>query len=407
MILNLETTELYEKTLAMEAAGFDIIEHRGGTRSSKTITLAQRVITILTSEPNKKIGIGRKTFTALRDTAMHDTIEILHANGLYRKEWHSRRDNVFVYPYTGSKIHFVGLDNPQKKRGAEWNYFWFNEATETVPDDFRQIYMRMSRKSEDGKPNIVYIDFNPDDSSHYIKTDLEDQGRTGLIISNYKDNGFLDTETVRRIEEMEKYDPDFWKIFGMGEWGEIKGQIFTNWKTIPSFPDETYMDWIVYGMDFGYSLHPSTLVKIGYDRRRNTLAMECLLYRTGMVNRELANIMRSHGLDNNSEVYADLDGMLSIAEINEHGFNVIGAVKGPGSVEFGIQLLKEYNLEIVGPGNFTQEAQRYKWIYDSKKEVYLRKPVKAFDHCWDAARYAVVMKIAGGMITRKGKAGVW
>ena len=158
--LELNVTPVYTRN--MTAPG-DIIINRGGTRSSKTYSLAQLFITKLISERDKRFLISRKTSPALRLSVKATVMEILKETYLYDLGKEHKTEGTFTYGPTGSVFHFVAVDDPQKFRGPEWNYVWMNEANEFQFEEFNQLYLRLSRKSSDSKPNQMYIDFNPSD----------------------------------------------------------------------------------------------------------------------------------------------------------------------------------------------------------------------------------------------------
>lgn len=84
----------------------------------------------------------------------------------------------------------------------------------------------------------------------------------------------------------------------------------------------------------------------------------------------------------------------SIAELRKHGVNAIGARKGPDSIRFGIDWLKQQKI-IVDKSciNWQNELRQYKWKegLDGKPINYngKPKPVDANNHLIDAGlRYA-------------------
>jgi len=69
----------------------------------------------------------------------------------------------------------------------------------------------------------VIIDFNPDDEEIRINKEIEqrrmsEEKDVNVIISTYKDNPFLPEAQVKEIERLEKTNPRFWKVYGLGEY---------------------------------------------------------------------------------------------------------------------------------------------------------------------------------------------
>ena len=385
--LKLKTTKIFQRNLVAEN---DIIVNRGGTRSSKTFSLCQLMCFRLISEPNKRIIIARKTFPSLRHSVLKDMITMLKDLDIYDLGTHNKSEHTFTYHHTGSQIIFLSVDDAHKVRGLESNYVWLNEADAFTFEDFNQLYIRLSRKSKDGKSNQIYLDFNPSNMYSWIKTELEDKGRASIIKSNYLDNAFLDAKTKQRIEYMRLNDPNFWRIYGMGEWGEIKGLIYSNWQVTANMPD--HYDWKYMGLDFGFTNDPSALVSIVKDGQN--IYVNELIYETGLTNLDLIAKMVSIGV-NNVVIYADSAEPKSIAEINKTPdaraarIKLVPTTKGRDSVKHGINIVQQQKLLITDTShNLQKEIQSYKW--QEKNNELVNAPIAGYgDHALDAMRYAI------------------
>ena len=316
-------------------------------------------------------------------------IELLVETEIMQQGTHNKAEHTFIYHPTRSQIVFASIDDPQKFRGAEWSYAWLNEANEFNYEDFNQIYLRMSRKSKDNKKNQVYLDFNPSDMFSWIKTELEDKKRADVILSTYKDNTFLDVETVKRIEWLKDNDESFWKIYGLGEWTTISGLIYNNWETVEDMP--TDVKFTVYGLDFGYTNDPSALVKISF--KEGMFYLEEMIYKTGLINQDIANHMRELGINRTVAIFADSSEPKSIEEIYRQGFNIKPTAKGRDSVINGIDVVKSYQLRITtSSSNLLKEIRGYKWQEDKNNNL-VNKPTDYNNHLMDAMRYGITMAI--------------
>jgi len=385
--LKLKTTSIFNKNLT---ANTDIVVNRGGTRSSKTYSLCQLMCFKLISEPNKRIIIARKTFPSLRHSVLKDMITMLKQLGIYDLGHHNKSEHTFTYNYTQSQLIFLSVDDAHKVRGLESNYVWLNEADAFTFEDFNQLYLRLSRKSEDNKMNQIYLDFNPSDMYCWIKTQIEDKGRAKIIQSNYTDNTFLDVKTVQRIEYMKENDPNFWRIYGMGEWGEIKGLIYNNWEAVNDLPLQ--YDWRFMGLDFGFTNDPSALIEIR--KEGQYIYVNELIYETGLTNLDLIDKMVGIGITNVT-IYADSAEPKSIAEINKQSMaraakiRLVPTTKGRDSVKHGINIVQQQKLKITNNShNLQKEIRNYKW--QEKNGELINAPINAQgDHALDALRYAI------------------
>lgn len=67
------------------------------------------------------------------------------------------------------------------------------------------------------------------------------------------------------------------------------------------------------------------------------------------------------------EIYADSSEPKSIEEIYRHGFNVLPAEKGPDSVKFGIDTMKQYRILVTKDSvNLKKELRKYVWKKDKE-----------------------------------------
>jgi phage terminase large subunit len=323
-------------------------------------------------------------------TILSDFFSILKASGVYGNCIHSKSKKTIYYPPTGSIIYYTGLDEAQKLKGTNFNYVWLNEADEFTHEQFTQLYLRLRTPSLDGKRNRIYLDFNPSDAYTWIRLEIEDKGRATVIHSTYKDNPFLDADTVRKIEYLKDNDPSFWSIYGMGEYTSIKGLIYTNYNIIEELPTDINFTWIASGLDFGYN-DPMAFETVAYHKEE--LYIDELVYSQGLINKDLMLQMQGLGYPKNREIIADSARADSIAEIRREGYRITGAKKGKGSIKDGIQLLQGYRLNITKRStNIIKEVRAYKWKLDKTGEP-TEEPIDKFNHALDGIRYVALAKL--------------
>jgi phage terminase large subunit len=365
--------------------------NRGGTSSSKTGSLIRLfLLWLITWKLDNfrvfeqgTLSIVRKFSATLTKSVQRDFEALLDEYELRWKIDVNKSEK--TYRYGKRVIEFIGIDDPQKARGPRRDILYCNEANELTREDFFQLFIRTKYKT--------YIDFNPDDEDVWINTELE-QKRTAeekdvnVIISTYKDNPFLEEAMVKEIERLERTDPQYWKIYGLGEYGKLEGLIFS-FSEIDRVPENA--KFVCYWQDFGFVNDPSALVAIyTYDQ---CVILEEKFYQTGLTNSDIVNMYRSLGVNAWDDVYADSSEPKSIEEIYRHGFNVMGVEKGPDSVKFGIDTMKQYKILVTRDSiNLKKELRKYVWKKD-KEWKSLNQPIDAFNHAIDAARYGISMKL--------------
>ncbi len=356
-----------------------IVVEQGGTRSGKTYNILLWIIFEYTyRNTGKTITICRKSFPSLRASVMRDFFEILRNYELYNEDYHNKSSN--EYHLNGNLVEFISLDQPQKIRGRKRNLLYINEGNELFYEDWQQLVFRT-----DGR---IIIDYNPSDSFHWIYDRVIPREDCDFYQTTYRDNPFLDKSIVDEIERLRDTDEDYWRIYGLGERGMSRATIFQFGQA--EIPTEAKL--ISYGLDFGYTNDPTALVAVY--QLDNHLYLDELIYRTGLTNRDIHSHFQSFSLDRRDEVFADSAEPKSIDELHRFGWNVKPTVKGADSVNAGIDILKRHKLFATPrSSNLIKELQNYKWVEDKNGNL-LNKPIDAFNHGIDAARYAVANKLS-------------
>jgi phage terminase large subunit len=368
----------------LEESTAKIVVQQGGTRSGKTFNILLWIIfAYCQRNEGKIITICRKSFPALRGTVMRDFFTILKDHDIYSEDYHSKTAN--EYRINENTIEFISLDMPQKIRGRKRDLLFANEANELTQEDWTQLLFRTNEK--------VILDYNPSEEFHWIYDQVLPRADVEFYQTTYKDNPFLGDVIKEEIERLKQVDENYWRVYGLGERGQARSLVYT-FSTTKEIPKEAKL--ISYGLDFGYSSDPTSLVRtyiLGDD-----MYVDELLYRTGMTNQDIANEMKSLGLDRSNEIYADSAEPKSIEEIYRMGWNVKPTIKG--SINIGIDIIRRYKLHATeGSFNLIKELRNYKYIEDKNGHM-TNKPVDNFNHALDALRYSVVNKISKSHLGR-------
>ena len=367
--MDLKSTVVFEKNydaLYNNEARFIINE--GGSRSSKTYSLCQLILVYCLQNKGVVVSIIRKTFPALRATAMRDFFEVLKDAGIYDKASHNMSEHIYSFN-NGSIVEFFSVDDEQKIRGRKRHLAWCNEANELYYDDFTQLNMRTESK--------LIFDYNPSDSNSWLY-DLP-KNESILIKSTYKDNPFLPESIKTQIEDLKRTDEALYQIYALGEKAISKSNIYSNWTFLPHRPAR--FTQFIYGIDFGYN-HPTALVRIYWHEK--DIFIEPVIYESYLTTTDLLDRFTQLNIEKNADIIADYARPEIIAELNNNGYNVINANK---SVKKGIDNVKTFGIFCQEHEGLKKEYQNYKW----KKigDQILDEPVKLWDDAMDATRYAV------------------
>lgn len=368
---------------------------QGGARAGKTIAICMCIIDLAQTHGSLVCSIVSETMPHLRKGAMRDFIAIMKDRGYWDEAAWNRTFNTYTFP-NGTIIEFFSVDSPDGVRGPGRDILFINECNNVPYETYRQLAMR-TRK-------IIYLDYNPV-AEFYVHTDLLRRPDADYAQLTYKDNEALPRSLVREIE-MLRTNENLWRIYGLGEIGINEGQVYTDWKfDLDAVPDDAVL--VRHGLDYGYTNDPSALVDIY--RWNQALILDEGLYATGQSNCMIANVIREREgfepVDRDGH-YEGRTRILTIGDSaepksndelkNSYGILIIGAVKGEGSVNFGIQDLQQQEIHVTKRStNIIKESRNYLWKIDKTTGKPLNVPVDAFNHLMDAARYAITDLLTG------------
>jgi phage terminase large subunit len=389
--MKLETTPVFTRNYASSKR---IKVNRGGTRSSKTRSIAQiSVLWLFTGQVsrNKNISKGvwstvRKYSTTLDATVIRDFEEELEKQNLYGAVKHNKTKR--TYEYCGRMVEFFGADDEKKLRGAKRNILYCNEANEL---QFKTQFFQLLIRTE----NDVFIDFNPDDENSWINVELEqkravEKGDVEVIVSTYKDNTFLPQSLIEEIEYLEKNDAEFWKIYGLGQYGKIFGVIFQDYNVVNEIPKDA--TFVAVGIDFGFTNDPCAILEVY--KQNGELFINELEYAKGLTNLDIGKRLNQLGITAGKYIVADSAEPKSIQEIYSQHFNIHPAQKGADSISNSIDILKRFKINITSKSaNLLKEIKTYKWATD-KQGNSINTPVDYNNHLIDALRYVALNKLA-------------
>lgn len=374
-------------------AGEKIIINRGGARSSKSYSIAQLLIHKFFTLPGIKILVTRKSMPSLKRSNYRTMCEIIESYGLKDRILENKTE--MTWRYRTSILQFVSVDNEEKIKSTEWNIIWMEEATEFSWDEYITLLTRLSGAPVGEERNQLFLSFNPVDEHCWIKEKLIDLLDPDIleIHSSWRDNPFLTDDYIEVLMSLEKQDPNYYRIYALGEWGKLENLIFNNWYVSEEYPDT---DQICFGLDFGYN-QASTLVELRW--WKNILWVRQRIYEVKLTNQDLIRKMKEEMTEEEKSyrmIYADSAEPDRIEEILRAGFRCVAADK---AVVPGIDWMKAAPINIHPSSEETlKEIRGYSWKTDKDGHV-LDEPVKFNDHAMNAARY--------GSYTHWGKGGTF
>jgi len=347
---------------------------QGGTSAGKTFGILPILIDKCTKEKGLEVSVVAETIPHLRRGALKDFLKIMRWTNRYFDDRFNK--TLLRYDFAnGSSIEFFSADDASKLRGARRDILYINECNNVTFEAYNELSIRTKKE--------VYLDFNPA-NEFWVHKELKDEPDTDFIILTYKDNEALDESIVTQIEKnrdkaaTSSYWANWWRVYGLGQVGSLEGVVFNNWKEIDTIPKEAKLIGI--GLDFGYTNDPTAAIEI-YNYNGTRIINE-LVYRTGMVNSDIAKILPSAVI-----IYADSSEPKSIEEIRRQGKTIKGVTKGADSINYGIDVMQRQDYLVTKQStNLIKELRSYCWDTD-KQGQRMRKPIDHYNHAIDALRY--------------------
>jgi phage terminase large subunit len=365
----------------------------GGRGSSKSFSITT-FLSLLTRESGHIILFTRYTLVSASISIIPEFIEKIELLGM-ANDFAVTKDEI-VNINTGSKIIFKGIKTSSGTQTANLKSLqgvttWvLDEAEELTDEDtFDKIDLSIRHKT---KQNRVILILNPATKEHFIYQRFFEgkgieggantiKGDTTYIHTTYFDNIHnLSESFLSQIETIKERRPDKYQHQILGGWlNRAEGVIFSNW-TIGKFND---VGSVVYGQDFGFSADPTTLVATSIDSVNKVIYLKLYLYQTGLTTSDIYRLNKS--IANDCLIVADSAEPRLINELRDKGLNITEAIKGQGSVTYGISLLQDYDLIVDEDSiDLIKELNNYSWLERKSKT-----PIDKHNHALDAIRYAV------------------
>jgi len=342
----------------------------GGTSASKTVSILMWLIDYCQTHRGEVVSVVSESFPHLKRGAIRDFENIMQQHKYWEPDKWNKTD--YTYNFGTTKLEFFSADQPGKVRGPRRQVLFINEANNISYETYTQLEVRTSK--------IIWLDWNPV-SEFWWYDEVAPNHDHDFLKLTYKDNEGL-AKTVVEAIEVRKYNKNWWKVYGLGELGEAEGRIYTDWKTVSEVPHEARLER--YGMDFGYSNDPTSIVAIHY--YNGGYVLDEIIYQKGLSNKQISDILINYP---RALVVADSAEPKSIDEIVSYGVSVIGAKKGRDSVNQGIQYVQQQRISVTKRStNILKEYRNYLWQTDKEGKI-INTPDVIFNHAMDAVRYGM------------------
>lgn len=366
----------------------------GGRGSAKSHSVGT-ALPIITAKTHKRVVCAREFQNSIRDSVKELIEKKIHALGL--TEQYAFYEREIVHKKFESRYTFIGLDrNPQSAKSLEGADICWIEEARTIKRKSMEILIPTIRKPgseiwwtwNPEQPEDPVDDYFRGNDPKHKPGEWERPPNSYVCEVGIEDNPFFyHTELVQEMEYMKRGNIARYKHIWLGDYDlDYEGKVFSD--VVIGRVEVPEHIAPRYGMDFGFGSDPAAIVKVYV----NFAQREIYVARENGGRLPLRNLPAAIDtvVDDRSDlIRADSSQPGTIDHLNSEGFNLIGAVKGPGSVKTGITWLQGFRI-IIDPDceQLREEARLYSWQKDRLTGKVLSVPVDAHNHYWDAVRYA-------------------
>ena len=365
----------------------------GGRGSGKSFSI-NLLLVLLTYESGHTILFTRFTLASAYISIIPEFLDKIETLNI-QEDFHITKDEI-QNKRSGSKIIFKGIKTSSGDQTANLKSLtnvstWVMDEAEELVDEniFDKIDLSVRNLKQQ---NRVIMILNPVTKEHWIYNRFfQDKGimegsnitkeNTTYIHTTYLDNlDNLSESYLNQIENIKKRRPEKYRHQMLGGWlAKAEGVIFTNWK-IGQFKK---VGVSVFGQDYGFAADESTLVETNIDTRNKIIYLKECFYLKGLTTSEIAILNLKHA--KSDLIVGDSAEPRLLSEIKAKGCNVVKAIKGQGSITYGISLLQDYDLVVDESSiNLIKELNNYSWLEKKSKT-----PQDSWNHLIDAIRYSV------------------
>lgn len=373
---------------------------KGSAGSGKSVDTAQQYLIRLLKDKGRNLVCIRKS-----DVTNRDSIYAELTGGIYRlgldKYFKCGLSPLQINCINGNQIIFRGMNDSKQREKLKSITFqrgkltdvWIEEATELQQSDFEIIDDRLRGELPVGLFYQIKMTFNPVSKNHWIKKVFFDRKDSDVLAhhSTYLHNRFIDEAYNRRMMRRKEVDPDGYRIYGLGDWGEIGGVILKNWEAKEISQDLADYDDIAIGQDFGFN-HANAILLLGIKDDDIYILREIYVYEKDTS--EIIELAKQNSLPQNQDMYCDSAEPDRIKMWRTDGFRAKPVVKEKTTDRkyqaTQIDWLKGRRI-YIHPScvNTLKEIEQWKWKRDEQTGEYLDEPVPFFDDAMAALRYGV------------------
>nr|DAF59312.1 MAG TPA: terminase large subunit [Siphoviridae sp. ctAsH36]DAG00976.1 MAG TPA: terminase large subunit [Siphoviridae sp. ct0Bp21] len=366
---------------------------RGGLKSSY---VAFKIVELIKNNPQMHACITRQVAGTLKDSVYANMKWAINELGLM-EEFECKVSPLEIkYIKTGQTIYFRGLDDETKLKSIkpEFGYIgilWKEEKDQMKGDaQERSVNQSVLRG---GDESYDFSSYNPPKSkSNWVnRIKLVPNPKRVIHHSSYLEAPaeWLGQKFIDDAAHLKEINPEAYEHEYLGVPNGDGGNVF-EYLEIRDIADEeiSRMDRIFAGVDYGWYPDQFCYLRTYYDSAREKIYLIDELYVNKWSNSKTAEWIKKKGYDDYTMI-CDSAEPKSVNDFRDAGLPARGAIKGPGSIEYGFKFLQTKTL-VIDPKrtpNAYKEITEYEYDRDKEGNVISGYP-DGNDHAISALRYA-------------------
>lgn len=369
----------------------------GGRGSLKSSTVSVLVPLLLINNPGTHALVLRKVANTIRDSVYAQYIWAIGELGM-AAYWEAKVSPMeLIYKPTGQKIMFRGADDPMKIKSIKVPFGYIAVTHFEEKDQFAgraEIRTILQSTMRGGSKYWNFESYNPPISrdNWANKDSLEERTDRLCHKSTYLQAPpeWLGEQFLAEAEHLKATDERSYQHEYLGIPVGTGGNVFDNLELREITDEEmSHFDHIYQGVDYGWFPDPFAFIRLHYDRARETIYLMDEIYQNKLTNEASGNIIIQRGYKD-AYITCDSAEPKSVADYRAMGLPAKAAVKGPGSVDYGMKWLQRRKIVIdrKRTPNAYNEFVNYEYDRNKDGDIISGYPDEN-NHLIDATRYAV------------------
>ena len=310
---------------------------KGGRGSIKSNFIAALVEETIYNDPQAHCVFTRRYKTDLRGSVYNQFMKTVIRHGRI-DDWEFTSSPLCArYKKTGQMVIFVGADKPISLKSYNLSFGYVKLLIHEECDEMAGVEQMDNIEDTFLRSDTPALDikiFNPTKYANNIMNEYTASKANDpqtLVCHSYYYNvpvEWLGKRFFERAEWFKENKPKYYANNYLGEVTGTGGAIFENLELREITDSEIdAMPYFYHGLDFGFE-HPQVFIKCYYDRDTDVLYPIEEVYSKRCKNSTFARRINKY---KTVEIIADSARPDNISEMNDWGFDVIGAVKRWGS----------------------------------------------------------------------------